>query len=92
MTMDERELTLDGNAAGGLLGEVFALEVTAARSTCAACGAVGEVGALVVYAHAPGTVMRCRACGAVVLRIVRGGGRVWLDGRGSACLELHTDS
>ena len=35
---------LDGNAAAGLLRELFALDVTVARFTCAECGAVGEVG------------------------------------------------
>jgi ribosomal protein S27E len=90
--MEERDLLLDGNAAGGLLGEVFALEITTARSTCAACGAVGEIGALTVYAHAPGTVVRCPACGAVLLRVVRGPGRIWLDVRGVACLELRAES
>jgi uncharacterized membrane protein len=35
---------LDGNAAGGLLAEVFALDVTSASLTCGGCGAVGPVG------------------------------------------------
>ena len=33
-------LRLDGNAAAGLLGEVFAGEVTTAVGTCDGCGAV----------------------------------------------------
>ena len=86
--MEESELRLDGNAAAGLLQEVFAFEVTAARGTCASCGAVGEVATLVLYAHAPGLVLRCPACGAVVLRVVRGRDRVWLDARGLSSLEL----
>jgi hypothetical protein len=88
--MDDADLRLDGNAVGGLLGEVFAWETTAARGTCASCGAVGEVARLVVYTQAPGAVMRCPACGAVVLRIVRAGERLWLDARGLSCLELRT--
>jgi ribosomal protein S27E len=87
--MEDADLRLDGNAAGGLLGEVFAWEATAARGTCASCGAVGEVAALVVYAHAPGTVLRCPACGSVLLRIVRSADRLWLDARGLSCLELR---
>jgi hypothetical protein len=86
--MEEADLRLDGNAAGGLLREVFALEVTAARATCAFCGAVGEVATLVLYAHAPGAVLRCPACGAVVLRVARSQDRVWVDARGLSCLEL----
>jgi predicted RNA-binding Zn-ribbon protein involved in translation (DUF1610 family) len=88
--MDDADLKLDGNAVGGLLREVFAWEMTTARGTCASCGAVGEVATLVVYAQAPGTVLRCPACGAVLLRIVRAGERLWLDARGLSCLELQT--
>jgi hypothetical protein len=87
--MEDADLRLDGNAVGGLLGEIFAWEMTTARGTCASCGAVGEVATLVVYAQAPGTVLRCPACGAVLLRIVRAGERLWLDARGVSCLELR---
>ena len=50
---------------------------------------MGEVATLVVYAQAPGAVLRCPACGAVLLRIVRAGERLWLDARGLSCLELQ---
>jgi Family of unknown function (DUF6510) len=83
-------LKLDGNAAAGMLQEVFALEVTAAAGTCDGCGAVGAVGALMLYAHthAPGLVLRCPHCEAVVLRLVTDGKRYWLDTRGLRSLEL----
>ncbi len=90
--MESADLKLDGNALGGLLGEIFVSEMTVARSTCAACGAVREVGALAVYAQAPGTVVRCPGCDAVLLRIARGEGRIWLELRGVSCLELRTGS
>lgn len=86
--MDERDLLLDGNAVGGLLAEVFALEMTAAVGTCAACGAVGAVGTLRVYAHAPGVVIRCPRCESVLMRVVRSDRRIWLDLRGLQSLEL----
>ncbi len=86
MTIEERRL--DGNAIGGLLREIFAMEMTAAQSTCANCGAVNEVGRVQVYVHAPGTVVRCPDCEAVLMRVVRGGGRYWLDMTGIRCLEL----
>ena len=89
--MESDELKLDGNALGGLLGEIFVHEATVARSTCASCGAVREVGALAVYAHAPGAVVRCPGCEAVLMRVVRAEGRIWLDLRGVACLELRTE-
>jgi hypothetical protein len=87
--MEDADLRLDGNAAAGLLGEIFALELTAARSTCGSCGATAEVGALTVYAHAPGLVVRCPSCDAVLMRVVRGGGRIWLELAGVRCLELR---
>jgi hypothetical protein len=88
--MENADLKLDGNAAGGELREIFAAEMTVVRVTCHACGAVREMGALSVYAHAPGTVFRCASCDAVLVRIVRAEGRVWLDPSGVSCLELHT--
>jgi hypothetical protein len=88
--METADLKLDGNAIGGLLGEVFVGELTVARSTCASCGAVREVGALHVYANAPGAVVRCPGCEAVLLRIARGEGRIWLELQGVRCLELRS--
>ena len=55
-------MTLDGNAAAGILRQVFAVEMTEALGTCAGCGAVEAVGAVVVYERAPGMVLRCPHC------------------------------
>lgn len=77
--MNSEEMKLDGNAIGGLLREIFTMEMTAAEATCAGCGAVNAVGRVAVYVHAPGTVVRCPACESVLMRIVHGGGRYWLD-------------
>jgi Family of unknown function (DUF6510) len=41
---EEAGLPLDGNAASGLLSELFALDVTVAEVTCDCCGAVSQVG------------------------------------------------
>jgi Zn finger protein HypA/HybF involved in hydrogenase expression len=87
--MSIAEMMLDGNAIGGLLREIFVAEMTDARGTCASCGAVNPVGRLQVYVHAPGTVVRCPACEQVVMRIVRGNGRYWLDFSGTRTLELR---
>jgi hypothetical protein len=88
MSMETSEMKLDGNAIGGLLREVFAMEMTNAVGTCASCGAVNEVGRVHVYMHAPGTVVRCPSCEQVLMRIVRGGGRYWVDLTGTRCLEF----
>jgi Zn finger protein HypA/HybF involved in hydrogenase expression len=88
LARDIAEMKLDGNAIGGLLREIFTMEVTNAETTCASCGAVNEVGRVEVYNKAPGTVVRCPACHAVLMRIVRGRGRYWLDMTGTRSLEL----
>jgi hypothetical protein len=76
-------LRLDGNAAAGVLSEIFAPDLTAARATCAHCGTTRAVGALLVYAHGMGTVVRCPGCDAVVLCVARTPTRVWLDMTGA---------
>ena len=83
------ELVLDGNAVAGLLSELFAFELTTARGRCENCGAVAEVGAVSVYANAPGVVLRCPQCESVLLRLAADGGRYWLDVRGISWLEIH---
>jgi hypothetical protein len=80
------DLTLDGNAAAGLLSEVFTPEATAAVVRCASCGAEGPVGAAAVYANAPGLVIRCTSCSGVIMRFARIGGRLVADLRGVARL------
>jgi hypothetical protein len=79
---------LDGNALAGPLREVFAVDVTVASGRCVGCGRVGPIASLVVYPSAPGMVARCPGCDGVVLRLVRGPDRAWLDLRGVTCLEI----
>jgi hypothetical protein len=63
---------LDGNGAAGVLREVFAVEMTTASCTCAACGRVSSVGGLLLYGGAMGSVLRCPTCEALVLCITSG--------------------
>jgi hypothetical protein len=79
---------LDGNAIGGVLLELFGVEMTIAHGTCGSCGAREQLARLDVYVHAPGIVARCCHCDAVQMRIVRGPDRTWLDLSGVRCLEL----
>ncbi len=83
-------IELDGNALAGPLREVFAVELTAARGTCAGCGRTGPLAEARLYARAPGLVVRCRGCDAVLLRLVSGPGRSWVELRGLAVLEVPT--
>jgi hypothetical protein len=67
----DADLRLDGNAAAGILSEVFAVEMTTATGTCAGCGASNALGATQLYAQAPGMVLRCPNCTSVLICIVR---------------------
>ncbi len=90
-SVDERAgeaVRLDGNAAAGILSEVFVPEVTTARATCANCGTIRALGALLVYAHGMGTVVRCPSCDAVVLRVARTRTRLWLDAMGARLVVM----
>lgn len=78
---------LDGNAIGGLLLEVFGVEMTNATGVCAHCGAAGELATLVVYLQAPGTVVRCRGCSNVLVVIIDRDGVKCVDLRGVVALE-----
>ena len=62
---------LDGNAIGGMLIELFGTEMTTAVGTCGVCGMTGQVAEFAVYRPGLGTVVRCRACDAVLMALVR---------------------
>jgi Family of unknown function (DUF6510) len=78
---------LDGNAIGGQLHEVFGAELTAASSTCGSCGATRPVAELSVYLRAPGTVVRCRSCSAVLMVLATVREVTCVDLRGLAALS-----
>lgn len=81
---------LDGNAAAGLLEEIFSLEMTVSWTTCAYCGARGQMGALHLYDRAPGLVFRCPICRNVEMKIVKGRDRYFIDLTGVRRLEVET--
>jgi hypothetical protein len=78
---------LDGNAAAGELSEVFAFDVTEAVATCASCGQTGVLAQAMVYEAGMGTVLRCPACDAVLMRVARFGGAVRVEMRGVRVLR-----
>jgi len=85
MSMDYgiASLALDGNAAAGLLGELFAFDVTTARLTCDGCGIVSEVATARVYGGTMGAVFRCAHCDLVVIRLVKTPAGYCLDMQGA---------
>jgi hypothetical protein len=80
--------SVDGNAIGGVLHEIFGTEMTAAASVCGNCGAARQVAELAVYAHAlaPGTVVRCPSCDNVLMVFVKIHDRTCVDLLGLAAL------
>jgi ribosomal protein S27E len=83
---------IDGNAAAGILSEVFVPDLTAARAKCAGCGVTRAIGTLIVYAHGMGMVVRCPGCDRVMLRLARTPTHVWLDSTGSTSIVISRDA
>jgi phage FluMu protein Com len=83
---------LDGNAASGILAEFFKPEMTAAVITCAHCGSSRMTGDLLAYLQAPGLVLRCASCDAVLIRVVKAPARAWLDVSGVRLVEIALPS
>ncbi len=88
--MDDSMRQLDGNAAAGLLAEIFAVDVTSAQAMCNGCHAVGPVAGLLAYGLEMGAILRCPGCGDALLRVSRLDGECWLDLRGMSVLRVST--
>ena len=84
--MDERRL--DGNAVGGLLGEIFAFETTTAEGACNRCGAVAHVGQQMAYVSDIGTVVRCATCDNALIRVAHNPRGYYFDLRGVRYLHF----
>lgn len=80
---------LDGNAAAGLLWEVFGMEMTVAATTCASCGAVAAIGESDLYLGGPGTVIRCRHCTGILMAITKIRGMHCVDLMGVQALDTE---
>jgi hypothetical protein len=78
----------DGNPLTGPVQSVLGIEITTATGRCSRCTHTGPMAEARVFDHAPGVVARCPACNQVLLRLVRGPGRAWLDLRGLSYLQL----
>ncbi len=61
------ETHVDGNAMAALLHDLFGEEMTDSHGCCDVCGTISLLAQLVVYRQAPGDVMRCPACGTVLM-------------------------
>ena len=82
------ENKLDGNAAAGILQQIFPFEMTLARTTCAGCGRLDAIGALPAYVHGMGTILRCPSCDRALIRVTHIKERYWIDMRGVIVLQI----
>ena len=88
--MTSSNLWSDGNALAAPLHDLVRVDVTTAIGRCTACGRTAPMAEARVFDHAPGVVARCPACDQVLLRLVSGPSRAWLDLRGLTYLQLPT--
>jgi hypothetical protein len=86
--MYDNNLRLDGNAAGGLLNEIFQFEMTAAEATCGGCGTVRPIGEQLLYRHEMGAILRCAGCDTALIRITHIRECYRLDLSGMSCLRI----
>jgi ribosomal protein S27E len=86
--MTNSNLGTDDNALAGPVGDLFRVDLTTAVGRCSGCGRTAAMAEVRVFDHAPGVVARCPVCDQVLLRLVRGPGRAWLDLRGLSYLQL----
>ena len=89
--MDDTELRLDGNAAAGMLREVFVYDLSAAAGECVSCGAIAQMGGQHLYMQplSPGAVLRCRSCESILMVFVHAGGRYRFGMQGLKWLEIR---
>jgi hypothetical protein len=78
----------DGTVLTGPLQSILGMEVTAAVGCCTGCGRTAPMAEVRVFDHPPGVIARCPVCDQVLLRLVQGPGRAWLDLRGLAYLQF----
>lgn len=81
-------MRVDGNAAAGMLSELFTPDLTSARARCAGCNATQAIGALLVYAHGMGMVARCPSCEGVIMRVVKTPTHIWFEATGATSIAV----
>jgi Family of unknown function (DUF6510) len=78
----------DGTPLAGHVHDLFRVDLTSAVGRCTGCGRTAAMAEARVFDQAPGVVARCPACDQVLLRLVQGPGRAWLDVRGLTYLQF----
>ena len=63
--------TVDGNAAAGMLWDVFGADVTALIGVCGGCGAAAPLAETVVELDESAAIVRCRSCTHTLFTVLR---------------------
>ena len=71
MRAENAAVVLDGNAAAGILSEVFAGDVTMIIGVCGVCGAIAPLAETVVELDEAAAIVRCRSCTHTLVTVLR---------------------
>jgi hypothetical protein len=78
---------LDGNAAAGILSEIFGRDTTLAEGACRHCGRIGPLAETIAEVDEAGVILLCRGCGHTLLTYVHAAGRTSLALPGLAAVQ-----
>jgi len=79
---------VDGNVLAGPLSELFRFDLTTTSGECRHCGDTTVLARAMVYLDPSGYVVRCCACGGILLAVVVGPERTWVDLSGVSGLQI----
>jgi hypothetical protein len=68
---DNATAVVDGNAAAGILSEIFAGEITTAVAVCGGCGSAAPFAESVVELDEVAAIVRCRGCTHTLVTVMR---------------------
>ena len=71
MRAENAAAVVDGNAAAGMLADVFAGDVTSLVGVCAECGSIAPLAEAVVEIDEIAAIIRCRGCTHTLATVLR---------------------
>ena len=76
MRADNARSTVDGNAAAGMMWDVFGADVTVLVGVCGGCREAAPLAEAVVEVDETAAIVRCRSCTHTLLTVLRRQGEV----------------
>ena len=71
MRPENAAVVLDGNAAAGILSDIFVGDVTSVIGVCGGCGDVAPLAEAVVELDEFAAIVRCRSCTHTLVTVLR---------------------